>query len=318
MPKSLPWRSLLPGLVALGLTIGIAFVILVFARVGALHGRTDRLYATIDEARGVLKGTPVELNGEPIGIVRRVDFAPPSTPAKRRVIVVFDVHDEYMPHLRADSPVSIQTAGSFIGAPVIYVGTGTERSRRLRDGDTLYATAQVDLENAASEFAIASRQFPAIIGNMKVLATEMTSAKGTLGALGIGGTPELSRASAQASRLMARVSSSHGTLGRVLSANSPLGRRAQELVAGADSVMQVVSSPLSAMGRFHRDSTLARNVADLSRRMRIVSAAARSPDGNLGRFGADSAVFQSLARAQAEMAALMADLQHHPLKYVHF
>ncbi len=318
MPKSRPWRSLTPGLTAAGLTVGIALAILTFARVGALHGRTDRLYAAIDEARGVLKGTPVQLNGEPIGIVKRIDFAPPSTPANHRVIVVMDVQHAYLSRLRADSPLNIQSAGTFIGAPVIYVGSGTARSRPLRDGDTLYATTSVDLETAASEFAMASREFPAIIGNMKLIAAEMTSARGTLGALGITGPPGLSRTSAQASRLMARVSGAHGTLGQVLAANSPLAHRAQELVAGADSVMLMLSSPTSAMGRFRRDSTLARNVADLTRRMRLVSAAARSPDGNLGRFAADSAVFQSLARAQSELAALMADLQRHPLRYVHF
>ena len=56
MPRSLNWRSLLPGLIALGATIVLAIGVLTFARVGAIHGSTIRLYSTMAEARAARPG----------------------------------------------------------------------------------------------------------------------------------------------------------------------------------------------------------------------------------------------------------------------
>ena len=318
MAHRVHWRDLAPGLIAGGCTLALAIIILVFARVGALHGRTDRVYAEIDEARGVLRGTEVWLDGQKVGLVKRIDFRPPTTDPRHRLVMTLDVLHDYLPHIRLDSHVRIEAGGSIVGAQVINLSNGTSRTREVHDGDTLIAEPQADLESAASQFGIASRQFPAIIGNMKILATELQSARGTLGAFGIEqGGPALVRTRGEANQLMTQLGSSRGTLGRILSGGA-LTRRAQQLTAGADSVQQLLASNRTSLGRFRRDSTLMRQVAGLQARMTTLSRQARSPNGSLGRFGADSAVFQSLAQAQAEIAALMADLQRHPMKYVRF
>lgn len=318
MAHRVRWRELAPGLIAGAVTLVVAFAILVFARVGALHGRTDRIYAEIDEARGILKGTQVWLDGQKVGLVRGIDFRPPDTDRRQRLVLVLDVLDRYVSHIRLDSRVSIQTGGSFIGTEVVFLSGGTTRTRAVRAGDTLVAESQPDLEQAASQFGLASRQFPAIIGNIKVLAAALRSTRGTLGAFGLEqGGPALARARVEASRLVSRLGTGQGSLARMANGGA-LTRRAQHLVAGADSVQQLLGSDRSSLGRFRRDSTLMRQLRDLQRAMGEVAADARRPDGTLGRFGADSAVFQSLAQAQAEIAALMADVQRHPLRYVRF
>lgn len=318
MPHRVQWRELTPGLIAGGCTLALAVIILVFARVGALHGRTDRVYAEIDEARGILRGTEVWLDGQKIGLVKSIGFRPPDTDPSRRLVLTLDILHDYSSHIRLDSRVHVQTGGSILGSQVVYVSDGSTRMRAVHDGDTLVAEPQSDFESAASQFGLAARQFPAIIGNVKLLAAELRSTRGTLGAFGIEqGGPSLERARAAAGRLMTEAGSSRGTLGRVLGGNA-LTRRAQQLMAGADSVRRLLASNRTSLGRFRRDSSLSRQVAELQSRMDSLSTAARSPSGSLGRFGADSAVFQSLAQAQAEIAALVADLQRHPLRYVRF
>lgn len=313
------WHQLIPGLAASVVTVLAALAIIMFARVGELHGKTAVVHAAIDAARGVLRGTEVWLDGEKIGMVKSVGFQAPRVDQRYRVVLTMEVLTEYLTHLRLDSPVHIQSGGTIIGAQIVSIGEGTRRARALRDGDTLLAQPQGDLEGATSQFAIASRQFPAIIANIKLLAAELQSTRGTLGAFGMEhGGHAMSAVNASASRLMAKVNGTHGTLGQLLSSRGALTVEARTLVASADSIVRLLGSKRTSMGRFQRDSTLPRQIAALQARMSAVSSRARSPDGTLGRFGADSAVFQSLAQTQAEIGALLADVQRRPLRYLRF
>src|SRR5207302_4882220 len=53
MPRRTGWKELIVGLIALAAVTGVCLAVLVFARVGTLHGHTFRLYARTGEARGV-------------------------------------------------------------------------------------------------------------------------------------------------------------------------------------------------------------------------------------------------------------------------
>jgi hypothetical protein len=178
---------------------------------------------------------------------------------------------------------------------------------------------QSDLETMTSQFAIASREFPDIIGNVKLLNDQLHSVQGTLGAMGIEhGGIELSRARYQTSRLAARVTRPRGTIGRALAAESPLADRARRVMARADSVRALLSSENSSLGRFRRDSTLLREVADVRNELDILRARMTSPTGTLGRARADSALVDALAGAQRELTLIMADIRRRPLRYIHF
>jgi hypothetical protein len=170
-----------------------------------------------------------------------------------------------------------------------------------------------------SQFAIASRQFPAIISNVKLLNQQLHSVNGTLGAFGIEhGGIELQRASSSASRLMNTATSPAGTIGLAVSARSALTTRARRAMARADSIRALLSSNTTSYGRFRRDSTLLREVADVRSELAIVRGRLASPDGTLGRLQADSALYRALAGAEHEMTLIMADVRRHPLRYVHF
>src|SRR5918992_1406460 len=116
MPRPRTWRSLVPGLITFSAIVVLAVIVVMFARVGVLHGSTERVYSRMYEARGVLKGTPVWLAGQKVGQVARVDFLPPSTDTTAHVVVVMDVLDDYMSLIRRDSRAQIRSGGTLIGA----------------------------------------------------------------------------------------------------------------------------------------------------------------------------------------------------------
>jgi hypothetical protein len=319
MARALHWRDLLGGIAALGGVVVISLLILVFGNVNSLHGKTVRLYAAVGSARGVLRGTEVWLQGKRVGLVNDVAFQPPTVDTLNRLVIAMDVLDEYRGHIRTDAQVQIRAAGSLIGAPVIYVNAGSPQAGLVTDGDTIRSKPQADLETMASKFAGASRDLPAILANLNLLAQQLRGAQGTLGALGIEKSgPALDAVQSRLLMLGERLRSPTGTVGRALGAGPTLGARAQRVLARADSVRQMLATGQARLGRLRTDSSLIKEIESIRDEMTIVRALMKSPSGNLGRFATDSAVFRALGEGQREMALLFRDIRRRPTRYLHF
>src|SRR5262245_48491654 len=90
MPRRLRWSQLRFGLVCFAAVVIVGALILTFGRVGSLRGRTFTLFVRTEEARGVIRGTEVWLNGQRVGVVRNVGFQPATSSSKYRVILRLD------------------------------------------------------------------------------------------------------------------------------------------------------------------------------------------------------------------------------------
>lgn len=319
MPRRTSWRELVIGLVSFAVLVGLSLCVLVFARVGRLHGSTFRLYALTGEARGVIRGSEVWLAGQKVGVVKNIEFTSPGRPLTERLLISMDVLSSAREGIRHNSTAQVRSGGTLISSPVVYLSIGTTGASAVTSGDTIRTLPQSDLETMTSQFAIASREFPAIIGNVKLLNDQLHSVNGTLGAMGIEhGGVELVQARRQTMRIAAKVSRPRGTIGSVLASQSPLIDRARRVMARADSIRAVIASQNTSLGRLRGDSALLREVADIRNELDIIHARMASPNGTFGRVHADSALFGSIARAQREMTLIMADVRRRPLRYIHF
>jgi len=318
MPRIQNWRSLLPGIIAIAVIVVGVVAVLSFARVGALHGSTIRVYSSMAEARGVMKGTPVWLEGQPIGQVLRVEFLPPSTDSNSNVLVVMDLLKRNAKFVRRDAVAQITSGGTLIGAPVVYLSTGSN-APLLADGDTLHSVPQGDPEGVASRIALASRDFPAIIANVKDLRSQLTSVHGTTGALLNDDELRIDLARSRGTTLANRALHGNGTIGRVLNGGTARATaRAQHALAEADSLRALVTSDKSVVGQFRRDSSLMRTVTSLRNEVSLAKAMLDEPRGTAGRVLHDSAMTRQLTAAEKELAAVIADLRAHPMRYVAF
>ena len=317
MARRLVWSNVRGGLVALLVIVAVTVATLKYARVGALRGGTIRLYALVGEARGILRGSEVWLSGQKIGKVADIQFRSPSVAdSNTRLLLVLDVLDDYKGLMHRDAVAQIRAGGSVIGAVVVYLTPGTVAAPLLRDNDTLHARAQLDIEGTTAGFALATRELPAIMKNVKELRQQLTLTQGTLGAAINGGTVkrgQLSATAGRVARLHDRLSAGDGTVGLVMSKG--LESRASRVLARSDSVRALVSSSATSLGRFRRDSTLLLEVADIRNELTIIRALLDEPRGTAGRVMRDSAVTSALGDAQREMGLLVADIKKHPLRY---
>jgi phospholipid/cholesterol/gamma-HCH transport system substrate-binding protein len=320
MARRLAWSNVRGGLVAIAAIAVISIGTLKFARVGALRGDTIRVYAVVGAARGVLKGSEVWLMGQKVGKIADIQFRSPSeSDTSARVLVMMDVLERYREAIHRDAVAQIRPGGSVIGAMVIYLSSGSAAAPTIRNGDTVHAKAQSDVEAATSQFGAATRELPAVMANVKTIRDELKSSRGTMGALMHGGTIDrgpIRSAGAQMSRMRQRLSGGPGSLGQIM--NGDLAARARRVMARADSVRALVGSSSTSLGRLRRDSTLVAEVNDIRDELAEVRAALDESRGTAGRVLHDSAAFSALGEVHREMTLLVADLKKHPLRYSPF
>ena len=80
----------------------------------------------------------------------------------------------------------------------------------------------------------------------------------------------------------------------------------------------LLASDRTSIGRFRRDSTLLRTVADVRDELSITSALLASQNGTLGRFAQDSIIAVQMAEMSKQMTDLFADIKKRPFRYIAF
>lgn len=315
MPRHLRWSELTGGLIAVGVIAAIALVVLVFARVGALHGKKVTLYVVTDEAEGVLAGTEVWLAGHKEGLVKEISFRSSATDPSERLLIRTEFLKEALPNVRRDSYAQIRPGGRLIGTPVVYISSGTISSPALREGDTIRSRPTGVIKDVMQEVEAMIPEFNAVGAATKELAAKVRRPVGTLGNIYSEGLPEFGDISAGISSLNSRAQSG-GTIGRWARGN--LHSRASHAMAAADSIRALMSSKRGSIGRFRRDSTLVTKANHVLAEIDTLRALLSNPVGTIASVHSDSVLQQQLDRSHASLASLMRDVKTHPLRYIRF
>jgi phospholipid/cholesterol/gamma-HCH transport system substrate-binding protein len=311
------WRSLLPGVIITGALAAFTISVLVFARLGRLHGDTYRLYLLTDAARGVIKGTEVWLAGQKVGLVRDIRFAPPNSDTLTRLAIELEVVEKVSDLIRGDSFGQIRSGGSLIGAPVVYLTPGTAGASVLAEGDTVPAKPQVDTEGVTSAVALAGRELPIVMREAKQIRDEMHRATSRLSELQDDGGVSLDAVGSRAAGLTRRATRGQGTLPRLMRERTIMARVAAAM-RSADTIRALLASEAKGVGRFKRDSTLLREIASVRDEMSILRGLMAQSRGTAGRVSNDKAVIDALASIERELTRTIEDIKRDPLRYVHF
>lgn len=319
MAKRLHWKQLAIGLTSAAVVAAAALLILVFGRVGVLHGHKFTLFATASEVRGVIRGTDVWLDGQKVGMVTGVSFLPPMVSPKERLVMRLSLITAIREQIRHDTRIQIRSGGTILGDEVVYLEGGTAASPGVIDHDTIHGGEQPDLETGVSDATLVAQEFPAIMGNVKLITAQLQSVSGTIGAFGFDQHgPDIKSAFTRTKGIMSRMSGSRGTVGMTMNGRNEVIARAKQSMTRVDSIKALLTSDKSALGRFRRDSTLILEIGRVRRDLADVQRLADSPQGTIGRFRTDSALTRALHRDLIAMDSLFADLKKHPLRYIAF
>jgi hypothetical protein len=314
MPRQLHWSDLRGGLISAAAIVALIIAIVLFARVGALHGKKVTLYVLADDGTGVLAGTEVWLAGKHSGTVKDISFRSAGGDTADRLLITAELLASDLSHVRRDSWAQVQSGGKLLGTPVIYVAPGTSTSPGLRDGDTIRSRPKAKVLDVAGQVTRVGPEFRALMSEVAALNKKMSSPAGTIGAYRAEGMPAMGEAADRMSYISGRLGAEggggrrSGTLG--LAARGNLMEKASRVMAAVDSMMTLLSSDRGSIGRFRRDTTLMTTARGIV--AQLDSLRARS------KFSTDSALTVQLARRRVLMDSLMKDIKANPLRYINF
>jgi phospholipid/cholesterol/gamma-HCH transport system substrate-binding protein len=290
MPRPLAWRQLLPGIVILSL-IGIAAVaVLVFARVGALHGDTYRLFVLSDDARGVIGGTEVWLAGQKIGAVHDISFRPVTDDSLGRLAVALDILDSYRTAIRGDSRAEFRSGSTPIGATIVAISIGSPAQPVLQENDTIPRARQIDPDSVRAALSSAASQLPALLDDADTLIHTFRRA---IGSSAGDSTAPLGVIARKLALLARRMDAGGGTISR-LSSDTTIVPRLERISDRARALDGALGSSGNSLGRAANDSALSREIADLHNDIATIRSLLVEERGTAGRLLHDDAVLRQL------------------------
>ena len=316
-PRRITWRRLRPGLLTLLVLAATAAAILLFARVGSVHGQTYHLYAVADEASGIIKGTQVWLAGRRIGVVRGITLRSLTNDRIGRVLIELEVLKEYQPQIRRDSRAEIRSGGRWISRPVVYIDVGSTSTAELSEGDTIPHTTQSDQDALTADIATASRDVPEVLRNMREILGGLQQKLFRVDAGEIDRAGRTRLLAAQAGSLGERVTAGAGTLALALRDQSLIAR-ARHARAQADSLLLVISRGNGSVGRLSRDTLLLRALSDTRNELSIVRARLAEPRGSAGRLATDSTLLEQLRSLERNLGSAIDEFKRDPSRYLSF
>lgn len=315
MARTLHWRELSTGLIAIAAVAAVVVGTLFFARVGAIRGDKSTLYVLTDDVKGVLPGTEVWLSGEKVGLVKRVRFRSANTDTLQRLAIQAEILADKLHLIRQNSRANIGPGGSLIGAPVVFLSSGTSASPPVEDGDTLVTDPSKALAPMEARVTTLGADLESLAVTSGKLVALLNSPSGTVGAFQRSGIPKLESASAALSGMTDKAMQGDGTLG--LAMRGDLGARMSRITARKDSLALLLASGSGSLGRFQNDSTLTKSINEL--KLDLDSLKARyATSAGISRLKSDTAFAAGMMRMQAALAALMADAKKNPGRYIAF
>jgi len=316
MASRVHWRDLRIGLAAVVTMTVFVLSILIFARVGALHGDTKRLYVTAPDVTGVLPGTEVWVAGKKVGLVSDVRFRGITTDTLQRVLIETDILTDMFPLIRKDSRADIGPGGTLIGSPVVFIKPGTLRAPPVKEGDTVPSRSSSRIAAVGSQIDTLVNDLANLGNSSGKLVDKLGDPTNTVGALRTRGVQQLGKFTGVISSFSDRATRGSGTLG--LAYRSDGGTRIRRVMAAKDSIMFLVSSGNGNVGRFRRDSTLARHVASVRAGIDSIRGMMSVPGNSVSRLRSDTTLKSEMARARAQIDSVMQDIKKHPRKYISF
>ena len=348
--KQLKWSQLRVGLTLLFASITLAVLIFVMSGTGGWFTRKITLRSYFDNAGGLREGAPVRLAGVDIGNVTgiRIVGEKPMTPVE----VTMKVNTKFKFNLRKDSVTLLSTAG-VLGETYVDIDSSTASAAEARDGDTLAARNQPDIQDVvrASQGTLQNMdallkrvdrivafiesgqgsigkviyspalydQLNATVVEFKGLVDDIQKGKGSLGPL-FTSDEVYKKAVAAIDKLNAVVDElqqGNGTAGKLLK-DPELYNNANKTVANVRQLTDDINAGKGAIGKMAHDQEFAAKLQTLMNNLSELSERLQKGEGTAGMLFKDPALYNNSNQMLVETRELVKSIRENPKKYLTF
>lgn len=314
----LTWEQLRVGLLLLGgLAVG-ALALLLVGRTGNVFGERYELVTLVPSAAGLVPGAAVQLAGQTVGQVDRVDLIPvEERPSSGEAVALWlNVNVDVREQIRTDSRAQVRTQG-LLGDRLIDISPGSAGGRVLRAGDTLAAAPPVDYDALIAEGASAVGDLVEVTRNLSKLTHGVLAGEGTLGRLVTDAAlyERLTGVAASMDTLLAAAVQPGGPVMRMLRDDS-LYLSMRRTLAALDSTTARVARGEGTVGRLVADDSLYASLLSTVERTDSLLARVESGEGTFGRMLDDPQMYEELLKTVVDLGSLLEQVREDPERYV--
>lgn len=320
MRRSTPitWEQARVGLVILVSLVILAVGLLFVGRTGSVFGERYRLVTLMESAAGLTPGGAVQLAGQPVGQVERIQLIPVDRrPSEGHAVAIWlSINRSVQDQIRADSRARVRTQG-LLGDRLIDIQPGSPSAVVLQPGDTLEASEPLDYQRVLNEAEGAVRNLTDITRDLTGITRGLVEGEGTVGRLLTDPAlyERLVDVGGRLDTALAAVNRQDGTLGRLVHQET-LYDRLLSSMAAMDTVTGRLAAGQGTLGRLMASDSVYLRLAAAADRADSLLARLESGEGSAGRMLTDDRFYEELLRSVVELNAILADLRANPRKYV--
>jgi phospholipid/cholesterol/gamma-HCH transport system substrate-binding protein len=312
------WEQLRVGLLLLlGLAIAAAAVMLV-GRSGSVFGERYQLVTLVRSAAGLVPGAAVQLAGQTVGQVDRVELiAPEERPESGQAVALWlAINVDVQNQIREDSRAQVRTQG-LLGDRLIDIRPGSADSRVLANGDTVQAASSIDYDALIAEGSEAVGDLAEITRNLAAMTRGILDGEGSLGQL------------VTDARLYERLVSLSGSLDTLMTAaadpSSPVRQLLEDdslyvslrsTLASMDTLASGIAAGEGSLGRMLTTDSLYDALLRSVTRTDSLLASLESGEGAMGKLFTDPMLYEELLKTMTDLGSLLEAFREDPDRYM--
>jgi phospholipid/cholesterol/gamma-HCH transport system substrate-binding protein len=296
------------------LALGIFFV----GRTGHVFGERYRLVTLMQSAAGLVPGAAVQLAGQTVGQVDRIDLVRPEDRAgsAEPVAIWLAINREVQHQIRQDSRARARTMG-LLGDKIIDIEPGSPDSPILQSGDTVISAQPLDYQLLLEEASTAIYALTDLTQNLADLTSGLLAGEGTAGRLVTDDAlyRRLVELSASLDTVLSAVNSGEGTLGKLLRDDS-LYVHLAGTASAFDSISTAIAEGRGSLGRLLASDSLYAALVSAAGRSDSLLAVVEAGEGTAGKLLADDALYEELLKTIVDLNVIISELREEPRKYI--
>jgi len=312
------WDQVRAGFLLMFALTVLAVGVFLIGRTGHVFGERYQLVTLMQSAAGLVPGASVQLAGQTVGQVDRIQLVPPEdrTPGGEPVAVWMAINREVQAQIRSDSRARTRTQG-LLGDKIIDIEPGSPESAILQSGDTIISSQPLDFQLLLEEASTAIYGLTELTQNLAELTSGLLAGEGTAGMLVTDDAlyARLVELSGSLDTVLTAVSSGEGTLGRLLRDDSLYVHLAG--AAGAfDSITTSIAEGRGSLGRLLASDSLYAALVSAAQRSDSILAMVEAGEGTAGKLFADDALYEALLGTIVDLNTIISELREDPKKYI--
>lgn len=320
MKRSTPltWEQVRVGALLVVALVLLATGVFLVGGMGNVFGNRYRLVTLMESGAGLVPGSAVQVAGQNVGQVSRVEWIDPENRPEtgEAVAVWLAVNERVRRQIRADSKARLRTQG-LLGDRVVDIEPGSPDAPVLAEGDTLSAAEPLDYQEILEQASGAVTGLRDLTGRLEELTRRMLAGEGSLGRLVVDETlyRRLTTLSGSLADVLERAEGGDGALGQLLT-DPALYRRLVSLTASLDTVTARVARGEGTLGRLAASDSLYREMAGTAERFNRILDRVERGEGTAGKLVTDQALYDELLKTLTDLNAVLADLRRDPGRYI--